>query len=152
MAAGLAAADQAGGQAAFRVGPHRDVGQTGVAERRGRIAAERPEPLGPEHVSGAPAQRREPVRDVGAQATALLRRGAQRLRPHDAHAVEFAAAHAASRRSGTVSSAVDTVLDDGTTPVRNCGVFANGMICCIVPPTAILKAVAIGAGSGLPVA
>ena len=50
------------------------------------------------------------------------------------------------------SLAVDTVLDDGTTLVRNCGVLVNGMIWCVVPPTASLKAAAIGAGSGLPVA
>ena len=50
------------------------------------------------------------------------------------------------------SSAVDTVLDDGSTLVRYCGVFENGMIFCIVPPTASRKTVAIGAGNGLPVA
>ena len=43
------------------------------------------------------------------------------------------------------------MLDDGTTLVRNAGVFENGMIWCIVPPTASLNGRAIGAGSGLPV-
>ena len=49
------------------------------------------------------------------------------------------------------SSAVETVLDDGITLVRNSGVLENGMICAIVPPTAVRNALAIGAGSGLPV-
>ena len=49
------------------------------------------------------------------------------------------------------SSAVETRLDDGTTLVRNAGVLVNGMIWCMVPPTASLKARASGAGTGLPV-
>ena len=49
------------------------------------------------------------------------------------------------------SFALDTVLDDGITLVRNSGVLENGMIRCGVPPTAILNAFAIGGGSGFPV-
>ena len=49
------------------------------------------------------------------------------------------------------SSAVDTVLDEGTTLVRNTGVLENGMIWVMVPPNAVRNAAAIGAGSGLPV-
>ena len=51
----------------------------------------------------------------------------------------------------TERMALETVLDDGITPVRNAGVFENGMIWVMVPPTAVLNAFAIGAGSGLPV-
>jgi hypothetical protein len=49
------------------------------------------------------------------------------------------------------SSAVDTVLDDGTTLVRNIGELENGTIFCMDPPSAAFIAAAIGAGSGLPV-
>ena len=49
------------------------------------------------------------------------------------------------------SSAVEIVLDDGMTPVRNSGVLENGMICAMVPPTAVRNALAIRAGRGLPV-
>ncbi len=49
------------------------------------------------------------------------------------------------------SFAVETVLDDGTTPVRKKGWFDIGMISCIVPPTTARKAARMGAGSGLPV-
>ena len=46
----------------------------------------------------------------------------------------------------------DTVLEDGTTVVRNAGVFVYGMISCTLPPIALRKIAATGGGSGLPVA
>ena len=93
MAARFAAADEPGGKPALGVGPQRDVRQARVAERGGRIAAVRPEPLVPEHVTGAPAAGCESVGDVGPQAPAFLGGRPQSLRPHHPDTVEFSAAH-----------------------------------------------------------
>src|ERR1700751_2832393 len=43
------------------------------------------------------------------------------------------------------SSAVDTVLDDGTMVVRNRGLLVYGMISCTVPPIALRKVVLVDA-------
>ena len=44
-----------------------------------------------------------------------------------------------------------TVLDDGTTLVRNRSLLENRTTCSIDPPSAVFSAAAIGAGSGRPV-
>ena len=68
------------------------------------------------------------------------------------NALDATVAKPAAKVQGFVSSpAVDTVLDDGTTLVRNIGVLENGMILFIDPPSALFIAAAIGPGSGLPV-
>ena len=90
MSARLAAADHRDRQRALWIGPHGDIGQPGMPECTSCVATERTETLGPQHVSGAPAHRRQPGRQVGAQPAGLFGGGAQRLRREHPHTVEFA--------------------------------------------------------------
>ena len=76
----------------------------------------------------------KPGGDVGPQPSGSDGRRVQRLRGQHPDTVEFTSAAQISANRDS-SSAVETVLDDGTTLVRNSAVLENGMICCGVPPT-----------------
>ncbi len=94
----------------------------------GALRPNGPNRLEPEHVSGAPAQRRQSGRDVRPQPPALLRRGAQCLRLHHPHAVEFTSAAQDLGEAGQLVGGRDECWTTARTPVRNRGVFENGMI------------------------